>query len=340
MLNIKIYLFTDYRDQFYFSTRYRGACIDTHKLKRNFEKEGFEIIIKRFQDIDFRTENYTNEWVLYQSSEDPNLLYKSYIEDIVLALKLQGAKLVPSFSYFRAHHNKVFMEILRDHIDIDEIKNIKSKGFGTYEEYSKSEIFNIDRSTIIKPGFGTRSRGIKLLNSKFKKIKHSKIASKSFTFDNFKLWLSKLKTGRDYTPMSNNRSKFIIQEFISDIKGDYRILAYGEKYYCVYRENRSNNFRASGSGKLDFESAIPEGLLDYAKTVYTKFDTPFMSLDIGHKDGVFYLFEFQFMCLGQYTLEKSNFYYKDNGGSWDRVHEKPELEREFSRSVIDYINSR
>ena len=221
--------------------------------------------------------------------------------------------------------------------DIDEIKNIQSRGFGTFEEYSKSDLFKSNKLTIIKPGSGTRSSNIELLNTQSKKRKYAHKISRSFTFENFKLWVSKIKTGRRYTPMSNNRCKFIIQNFIPDLKGDYRILAYGDKYYCVYRENRKDDFRASGSGKLNFEITPPKGLLDYSKKIYEKFNTPFMSLDIGYRDGKFYLFEFQCLCLGQYTLEKSSFHYKQNNSSWKRVYEKPDLEREVTKTIIDFI---
>ena len=35
----------------------------------------------------------------------------------------------------------------------------------------------------------------------------------------------------------------------------------------VFRGNRDNDFRASGSGKLNFETELPKGLLDYAKNI-------------------------------------------------------------------------
>jgi len=60
-------------------------------------------------------------------------------------------------------------------------------------------------------------------------------------------------------------------------------------------------------------------------------------MDIGCKNGNFYLFEFQCLCLGQYTLEKSKFYYKKSGTKWDRIYEKPDLEREIYNTVINYI---
>lgn len=335
----QIFLLLDYRNQFYFSTRYRGACVDIDKLKRYLHAAGYELVIKQFSDINFREEEYKNKWVLYHSSEDPNLLYKDYIEDILLALHLQGAKLIPNFWYFRAHHNKVFMELLRDLLPIDEIKGIVSKGFGTFEEYSKNKMSKVQDLMVLKPGSGTRSSRVSLLNTPLKKIKNPYKISRSFTFDNFKLLLSKIKTGKPFTPMSNNRLKFIIQNFIPGLKGDYRILAYGDKFYAVFRGNRDNDFRASGSNKLDFEAEIPEGLLDYAKDVYTKFNTPFMSLDIACKDGKFYLFEFQCLCLGQYTLEKSKFYYREiTNRQWKRVYENPDLEREICSTILVHIN--
>ena len=337
-MNNKIFLLLDYRDQFYFSTRYRGACVDIESLKEYFKKENFELIIKRFSEIDLRKENYKDKWVLYQSSEDPNLLYKDYIEDVLLALQIQGAKLVPDFQYFRAHHNKVFMEMLRDLSHIDEIKNIISKGFGTFEEYISSTLSKTNEHLVLKPGSGTRSSKISLLDTPHKRQKHPHKISRSFTFENLKLLISKVKTGKPFTPMSNNRLKFIVQNYISGLSGDYRILVYGEKYYVVFRGNRDNDFRASGSGKLYFDIEIPEDILDYAKSVYTKFNTPYMSLDIGYKNGEFYLFEFQCLCLGQYTLEKSKFYYRQGDNKkWKKIEEKPDLEREISSAVLAYI---
>lgn len=335
----EILLLLDYRDQFYFSTRYRGACVDVTKLKRYFSYYGYDLSTKHFFELDLRNENYRDKWVIYQSSEDPNLYYKDYIEDVILALKIQGAKLIPDFNYFRAHHNKVYMEFLRDLLPIPEIKSIISKSFGTLEEYFRSYAFKSNDAYVIKPGSGTRSLNVNLLDSNSKKKKCPHKISRTFTLDNFKLFISKLKTGKPFTSMSNNRRKFIIQNFIPNLKGDYRILVYGKKYYVVFRGNRDNSFTASGSGKLDFDAKVPEGLLDYAKNVYGKFNTPFMSLDIGASNGNFYLFEFQCLCLGQYTLEKSKFYYNETSPRvWDKVFETPDLEREISDTIVQYIN--
>ena len=51
-----ILLLVDYRDQFYFSTRYRGASVDVEKLGEYFSDRGFNLVKKHFHEIDFRLE--------------------------------------------------------------------------------------------------------------------------------------------------------------------------------------------------------------------------------------------------------------------------------------------
>lgn len=65
-----------------------------------------------------------------------------------------------------------------------------------------------------------------------------------------------------------------------------------------------------------------------------------MSLDIGHKNGAFYLFEFQCLCLGQHTFEKSKFYYTQINNIWERVFETPDLEKEMVTAVLPYIKKK
>jgi glutathione synthase/RimK-type ligase-like ATP-grasp enzyme len=336
----KIFVLKDYRGQFYFSTKSRGASVDLDKLSKKFFELGYEIVVKNYYEIDFRKDNYLNEWVLYQSSEDPDVRYKDYIEDIILGLQIQGAKLIPEFKYFRAHHNKVFMEVLRDLLPIDEIKNIKSNHFGTYEEYQKSGKVNSPDTHVFKLAAGSGSRSVALLKNTKSKVKIPFNSSRTFTLDNFRLWINKIKTGRNFVPMSNNRKKFIIQNFTTDVTGDFRVIVYGDKYYTVFRKNRKNDFRASGSGIFESDPDIPAGLFDYAKSIYSKLNTPYVTLDIAHKNGEFYLFEFQCICLGQLFFEKSKHYYKqESDGVWNKYHEEPDLEREISKTVVDYINN-
>jgi len=333
----KIFLLTDYRGQFYSSTKHRGASVDLNKLEEFFAKGGFEFVRRPFSEVDFRTQSYKNEWVLYQSSEDPGLFYRSYIDDIITGLFMQGAYLIPNFYQFKAHHNKHFMEILRDTHTLPEVKNIQARRYGTYEDYLKDrENFN-NETHVLKSSSSSKSKGVFLLKGFKDKVRLPKFISKTPTLQNLRYFFEWLKTRRMPVYISNNRRKFIVQPYISNLQGDYRVVVYNKKYFVLYRANRTDDFRASGSMKFDYNVDLPEGLLDYSRRVFESFNVPYIALDIGIKEGVFYLFEFQFLSFGQYTLEKSNFFYFLENGAWKRILEKPDLEREISTSVISFI---
>ena len=107
----RIHLFLDYRDTFYSSLANMATLcsMDVPLLVQGFRDMGCEIVVKHYPDVDFRKDDYRGEHILYQSSEDRGLQYRSYIEDILLGLQLQGPYLMPKFPT-SAHHNKVFME--------------------------------------------------------------------------------------------------------------------------------------------------------------------------------------------------------------------------------------
>ena len=333
----QIFLFTDYRGQFYSSTKYRGAAVNLERLRNYFLKSGFDLTTIPFSKVNFRTQNYKNRWVLYQSSEDPGLFYRSYVDDIILGLFMQGAKLIPSLQQFRAHHNKHFMEIMRDMHTLSNIKNIQAERYGTYEDYLKDLEKFRNKLFVLKSSNTSKSRGVFLIKNINQTIRLPKIISSTFSFKNWYYFFERLKTGKKPLHISNHRKKFILQPYINDLQGDYRVVIYNNKFYVLYRANRSNDFRASGSMKFNYDIELPQGLLDYAKDIFNSFDTPYMALDIGVKDNEFFLFEFQFLSFGQYTLEKSKFFYSLENSEWKKKLEKPDLEREIAISVAEFI---
>lgn len=312
--------------------------MDIKRLKSQFAKRGYAVEDKHFSDIDFRSENYKGQYVLYQSSEDPDLRYKDYIEDVLLGLSIQGAKLIPNFELFRAHHNKVFMEILRDLNNEKTIKNIQSKSFGTAEEYSSSAAFK-KAPVVIKPSAGARSTSVKLIDSTRKRASYPKKVARSMSAENIRHAVKNFVKGKGFVPTSNYRKKFTVQPFIPGLEGDYKVLIYNDKYYVRYRTNRPNDFRASGSGIKEYPETLPNGLLDYAHKVFRAFSSPYASLDIAEKDGQFFLLEFQFISFGQRTLEESKDFFRKEKEKWKRVAEKPDLEREIAQSVASFIKS-
>lgn len=338
---VSYYLIYDYRFKFYSSTRYWDASFDLIKLSEYFIDHGVNLKFVSFNEVIININTFKNQVVLFPSSEDKGNLYKGFIEDVVLALNEVGAILIPSYHLLRAHHNKVFMELYRKYSLSDKFNNLPTFVYGTYEEY----LMDIDKFSegywVLKPSSGALSSGVKLLKSKSDKISLPRSISKSFFLKEYlKVFIKhqfRFKF-KDYKRKSVNRNKFILQKFIPNLNGDYKVLIYGDKYYALERKNRKNDFRASGGGILNIDPILPNGLLDFARSFVIETRVPFVSLDIAFDGSDFYLIEFQCINFGNYTLEKSIKFFKYIEKTWVSFYEKSDLEKEFVNSIVRYIN--
>jgi len=71
------------------------------------------------------------------------------------------------------------------------------------------------------------------------------------------------------------------QAFVEGNERDLRLTVVGDKYAFVYhRRNRPNDFRASGSGLLDYEREIPEALIRYCIGISKRMSFNSMAYDI------------------------------------------------------------
>jgi hypothetical protein len=337
---MRILILIDYRGQFWLKSTHKEANFDLELLRSSFAELGYGVQIQPFSEVSFNGRSYENTFVVYQSTQDDCLLYKSYIEDILLGLKLAGATLIPDFHFFRAHHNKVFMEILRCTSSLDQIKNIRSRWFGTYEEYLANLNEFQEMPVVFKLADGDQSKHVRLLKNPRDKLLIPRRLSA--TFSPYGWAVNKIKpllrtTYPGYHRRSDHRRKFIVQDFVPDLDGDFKVLVFYGKYYVLHRRTRKNDFRASGSGLFSFRRQLPAGLLDFAARVFDWFQVPFISLDVASKDSHFFLMEFQFVHFGCYTLEKSDFYFVRGDGGWRVVDQRSVLEKEFARSVVSHI---
>lgn len=334
-------ILTDYKGFFGSKQKseiYNGG-FDQKKLSSYFKNAGFKVRICRFTEIDFRNDDLKDVYVIYTSSEDRDHFYKDFIEDILLGLKLKGAILVPSFEFFRAHNNKVFMEILRDASPLNELKTIESKYFGCLEDviYSKDQI---KYPLVYKKSSGSKSRGVGLAKNLDELFQASKNISKSINPRDFFWEKGRVIKYRTYIPDSSYRKKFVIQNLIDNLSFDFKILVYTDKYYVIKRYNRPNDFRASGGGLLEYTTELPDGLLDFSKKIFTSFSVPNISLDIAFDGKNFHVIEVQFIYFGTYTLEHSNFHFLSKGlNDWELIKTKTDLEEVYAESIIYYINN-
>jgi len=340
-----IFLLVDYKG--YFSSKviseYHLGGMDKDLLSGCFNRYGYKVTYLEFPDVDFRTDKFKGQYVLYTSSEDVGLEYKSYIEDICLGLELKGANLIPSFKYLRAHHNKVFMEILRDQMELNDVKNISSKYFGTYSDVIR-RVEQFQGTKVLKKSTSAGSAQVFLAENSRQLKRTARKISRSFYFRDLRdipRWLKfNFFVKRKYDFCSKHRSKFIVQNYVPHLEHDWKVLVYGDKYYVLKRANRKNDFRASGSGDFTFEKQLPRGLLDFVEQIFSNMDVPMLSVDVAYDGKQFYLFEFQAIYFGTITIQASDFYFVKESDSWKIKEGKSVVEKEYARSVVSYLEKR
>lgn len=331
-----VLLLVDYRGRLNISTRHKDAGMDLVLLGECFRDLGYDLEARDYASLNLRNESFKGQPVLYQSSEDRDLHYKGYIEDVLLGLHLQGALLLPDFPKFRAHHDKVFMEMLRNTSGCPELQTVQSATFGTWEDYLRHESA-LRPPVVLKPAAGAMSTDVTLARDPAEMRRFARRLSSSFSLVDALKNEAKAILRPLYDRQSNHRRKFVVQDFVPGLKNDFKVLVFGDRYYALLRRNRPGDFRASGSGLFEWPDSPPPGLLDTARRVFAFFDVPFLSLDMGFDGSRFHVFEFQFVQFGPYTLEQSPFRFERRGEQWVKVQGRSVLEEEYARSIVAYL---
>ena len=344
----KLYILTDYKGDFLISLNAESKFVsmDCLMLVDMFKKYGFDVRIKKFAELDY-DKNYAGCLFLYQTSEAIGQFYKKYIEDIVYHLERNGAIMFPKYEYLKAHHNKGFMELLKSSFADKDLKTIKSKYLGNPIE---AEDYEVKLPVVIKQISGAGSAGVYLARTMEEYWKYINIASKTVTDSSYiqlarKLIInSMIKVKSLINPHFKKRTlskiyrPIVVQSFVENLLGDYKVLYFGGKYFTLYRRNRENDFRASGSGRLHevpMEENAP--LLNFAQKVVRVIDFPIIGIDIGFDGKRYHLLEFQMIHLGPYTLQKAKHYFICEDNAWRCIKQESNLEEEFARSIIDYV---
>mgnify|MGYP003580445533 CR=1 FL=1 len=333
-----ITLLVDYKG--HFGTKHGGvpyrSGLDREKIARYFQERGYRATFVNFCDVDFQSRDLGGRCFLYTSAEDHDLHYRSFIEDIVLGLEHCGARIIPTFKFLRAHHNKVFMEILRDQLLANEQRSLRSRFYGTLEEL-EARLGSDGLPSVIKPASGSMSVGVRLCERVEDLPRAASRVSSSRHWPTDAWDFGRMWRRKGYVRNSLHRRKFVVQPFLPGLENDWKVLIYGKKYYVLMRRTRKHDFRASGSGRFEFIKEPPAGLLDFASSVFSRLDLPHLSMDLGAVEGRFHLFEFQALYFGTLTIEEAPFHFARLGQEWKRVDGPSIVEEEFVRSVVDYL---
>lgn len=324
------------------STKDGNISMDIPSIVGNFRELGYDCRVVRFPDIDLSGPHGDTSY-LYTSSEDSGLLYKGYIEDCVLALELAGAVVLPRYPLLRAHHNKSAMEGIRAALFPQQSRAFETRIFGTLEEAESTDLGD-KWPKVVKASFGAGSTTVGLARNRaeFQSLARRYSAS-HLPWNEIVREHAKRLLRREWHPRSLHRNKFIVQNMIPNLQGDFKILCFGKKFYTLYRKNRPGDFRASGSGI--FSEEIPEAvnssaLLDYAEDVYKTLDCPIASLDIAFDGDSFHLIEFQALHFGTLTAERSTGYFIRQGADWVRESGTTNIEHVYCEAIDRYLRDR
>ncbi|MDD2457659.1 MAG: hypothetical protein PHQ83_04020 [Eubacteriales bacterium] len=335
----QIMLLTDPRGWFWkkYNNRNQTESLDLTQIEDHLVTAGFQVEIANIAKLDW-TRNYRGMHILYTSSEDFNGGTKSFVEDVLLWLEKQGSILVPSYHYLRAHHNKVMMELLRHSFLDSEMKTIQSRIFPSCK-MALEHPFALP--IVVKSASGAGSHGVALAKTKKQFIRVVRSFSRLAGWDFAALFKIRnfLRAFKRQGPVNYHNEKFVIQNFVPDLSGDYKVLVFNDHYFVLHRKNRQNDFRASGSGQF---IAIPseeiQGVLNFARKCQTAIRVPFLSLDIGFDGRSHHLIEFQCVSFGLKALTLSTGYYESSdNGIWQFVEKQSLAESEFSRALIVYL---
>jgi hypothetical protein len=334
----------DYRGAFWSSVRTMDTLcsMDVDRLRVALTALGHEVEVRQFADLDLARDDLAGLPVLYTSSEDDNAHYKRYIEAVVFSLRRKGAHPIPDPELLMAHHNKVMMEMLRSVLLTGAGGQPASRAFGTFEELEARSQRWTSWPAVVKPASGAGSTGVSLARNRTEYLRVARRLTRSLHIREVAREVYYTARRAGYRRRSLHRRGVVIQQFLPGLTGDFKVLRYGHRFYLLSRQNRPNDFRASGGGLLDFRPGSTADLtpvLDAAAAWSDAIGAPFCSMDIAY-DTVASpepaLIEFQCVSFGPVTAENSSGHYRQEPGGWVRVEGPCDLERVFAEAASEH----
>lgn len=333
----------DYKRKFgskHFDTPYRSG-MDKVKLSNYFQELGYHLQYNFLNEIDLKSKEHLGQDFIYTSSEDIGYAYKSYIEDLIFALELSGANVIPSYKHLRMNNNKVFMELMRDYANITD--NMHAVSFSSLEDL-KMKLHLIKFPVVFKPSSGASGTGVSMVKNEKELIsKIKEINKRNYKMD-FRDYIRSLRH-KGYIKECLYREKFILQELIPNLVNDWKVYLFGEKLYIFKRPIlKGRGIRASGGGYDNYfygiEAEAPDGLFDFAQNIYNKIDVPHLSIDIAYNGKEFYLIEFQSLYFGTAGIPYSDGYFSKKGTNWEFIPKKFEIEKVYADSIVNYLEKK
>ena len=348
MQNNRVIVLTGDR-KFFGQTRKPWVSLDVNVLCDNLKKQGFEPEVHSYHEIINDKFLPQNSLILYSFSQRPNV--RQYIKDAVRFLDDGTNMIVPSYDLLLCHENKGFQEIFKKR------HNISTLPAYYFTHPDQLADYDLTFPMVLKAPGGSNGTQVYLIKDEahFRDVWRGKFHHLGLGL-RLDLWrrrhLRREKHYREYPNYSNaadynqyrryivEEENFVLQQFVPDLKYDYRVLAMHDKYFVVRRMTRENDFRASGAKKFRVNFDVNPAMLDYARKIYEKVGSPYLSMDICESDSGFDLLEFQAIHFGINVIVKNKGHYQQVNGNWELVPEKASFEELLAYGFAGYIRER
>ncbi len=296
-------------------------------IKEVLEHSRIQVRVVGAHELRFdKLQERNNVAAIYASSQEPR--YKQYLQDVMANLYFGGVRLYPELEHMMAHEDKAYQAIRLARTDIGAPRSFVFGGKLQALEFVETSAYPI----VGKSPDGSGSRGVYLLNTKQDAIRFVKRSMVHRSYKKGRPFITRA-IQRAIKP-SRSLGLLIFQEFIPNLKGDWKILIWGNVACGAFREIRPNDFRASGSGRIQYID-VPEAVLEYAYQACVKLRLNWGSLDIGFDGNQCYLFEYQGIHFGLTVAEKSSFFYKRVNGYWKKQVGKIQIEEQMGEIIIN-----
>ncbi len=106
------------------------------------------------------------------------------------------------------------------------------------------------------------------------------------------------------------------QEFIPGNDADLRVTVIGDSHaFGFWRRNRRNDFRASGSGLIDYATPVPEAALRYCISLNRRFAFDSMAYDLLFHEGRFLIVEISYGYIDTALADAPGHFFLDSNDS-------------------------
>lgn len=249
-------------------------------------------------------------------------------EKIFFIEQFLGKLVIPNFATIWHFESKVAQSYLFEHFSI-----VSPKTTVTFDYFDANECLRAAKMPLVfKKSHGASSSNVQLVSDRKKakqlidkifcqqlwdeaKKRHASTFVRIIA-NFFKPWFwSKVNQKK----LGNERLGVIYwQEFIPGNNADLRLTVIGDKYAIgFWRNNRPNDFRASGSGLIDYQREIPHEVIHYCLKINRELGFDSMAYDLLFTNDRFVIVEMSYNYIDRAVYNAKGYFELLPGGNLD-----------------------